>query len=219
MSVSSTPTFAMVAKATAAGILTNMISVILLNNCHAMRHQSDGKHLHTLGTNIACDMSDVSGVRYESRVACVCFELHSNSNLCFSSFCSSVCTFADVSDPVNRCEWRKGRRSSRSCGPGCPGKSLGEGSASVFLQVRYVEQEHSLGTSLHTAHFGSRCSEEQAGKADNEHLNNFVGGADIDLMLKNGFLARSLIRRHLAHMLARTTCATRQRVCRNLYPI
>ena len=177
------------------------------------------KHLHTFGTDIACDTSDVSGVRYESHVACVCFEPRSNSHLCFSSFCSSVCTFAVVLDPVNRCQCRKGRGSSRSCCHGCPWKSLGKGSASVFLHVKYVEQEHSLGTSLHTAHFGSRCSEEQAGKADNEHLDNFVGGADIDLILKNGFLARSLIRRHLARMLAKTTCATRQRVCRNLYPI
>ena len=92
--MSLTPTFAMVAKATAAGILTNMISVILLDKCHAKRYQSGGKiHLHTFWTDIACDTSDVSGVRYESHVACVCVEPHSNSLLCFSSFCSSVCTF------------------------------------------------------------------------------------------------------------------------------
>lgn len=64
---------------------------------------------------------------------CLFFEPHSNSHLCLSSFCSSVCTFADVVGRVNRRQLRKGRGSSRSCCHGCPGKSLGEGSASVFL--------------------------------------------------------------------------------------
>ena len=102
------------------------------------------KHVQTLGK--------VSGVRSENHVERVCFEPHSISHLCLSYSCSSVCTFADVVDPVNRLEWRRGRGSSRSCCHGRPGKSSGEGSASVFLHVRYVEREHGLGTSLHTQH-------------------------------------------------------------------
>ena len=162
------------------------------------------KHVQTLRKDIACDTSEVSGVRSENHVECVCFEPHSISHLCLSYSCSSVCTFADVVDPVNRLQWRRGTRKLTVLLPWTSREIFGRGIGVCFLARQICGAGTRFGNiSAHSApclsifRRTSLISRQRA-------FGQFCWWRGHRQEEKNGFLAR-LIRGHLSHMLARTT--------------